>query len=153
MGIDGLRAFLRRHRRVAINTNIFIYQLEAHPRYDALTGVIFSWLEASGHSAVTSAITMTELLVQPYARKDEALVERYYGLLATFPHLDWNAPSLSTAGLAARLRADYRMRTPDALQAATALESGATAFLTNDAIFKRVQGFEALVLEELIRPS
>ena len=87
MGIDGLRAFLRRHRRIAIDTSIFIYQLEAHPRYDSLTGVIFSWLEASGHSAVTSTITMTELLVQPYARKDEALVERLYGLLATLPRL------------------------------------------------------------------
>ena len=74
-------------------------------------------------------------------------------LLATFPRLDWTPPDLNTAGLAARLRADYRMRTPDALQAATALESNATGFVTDDVIFKRVQGFEALVLEELIRPT
>ena len=153
MGIDGLRAFLRRHRRIAIDTNIFIYQLEAHPRYDALTGVIFSWLEASGHSAVTSAITMTELLVQPYARKDEALVELYYGLLATFPRLDWIPADLKTADQAARLRAEFRLRTPDAQQAATALEFEATGFVTNDAVFKRVPGFESLVLDDLIRPS
>ena len=153
MGIDGLRVFLRRHRRIAIDTSIFIYQLEAHPRYDSLTGVIFSGLEASVHSAVTSTITMTELLVQPYARKDEALVERYYGLLATLPRLDWHSPDLNTADVAARLRADYRLRTPDALQAATALVSDATGFLTNDAIFKRVTGFETLVLDDLIRPS
>jgi predicted nucleic acid-binding protein len=46
------------------------------------------------------------------------------------------------------------MRTPDALLAATALESEATGFVTNDAIFKRVSDFETLVLEELLsRPS
>ena len=85
MGIDGLRGFLRRHRRIAIDTSIFIYRIEVHPRCDSLTGVIFSWLEASSHFAVTSTITMTEILVQPYARKEEELVERYYGLLATMP--------------------------------------------------------------------
>ena len=51
MGLDDLRAFLRRHRRIGIDTSIFIYQLEAHPRYDSLTEVVFSWLEASSHSA------------------------------------------------------------------------------------------------------
>lgn len=96
---------------------------------------------------------MTELLVQPYARKDEALVELYYGLLATFPRLDWIPADLKTADQAARLRAEFRLRTPDALQAATALEFEATGFVTNDAVFKRVPGFETLVLEELIRPS
>ena len=74
-------------------------------------------------------------------------------LLATFPRLEWTPPDLNTADLAARLRAEHRLRTPDGLQAATALESGATGFVTNDAVFKKNPGFEALVLEELIRPS
>jgi predicted nucleic acid-binding protein len=153
LGLDPLRAFLRRHRRIAIDTSVFVYQMEAHPRYDGLTASIFGWLESPRHSAVTSTITMTEILVKPYVNRNERLVRLYFNLLAVFPGLDWNAPTLSTAALAARLRAEHNMRTPDALLAATALESEATGLVTNDAIFKRVPGFETLVLEELLRPS
>jgi predicted nucleic acid-binding protein len=36
------------------------------------------------------------------------------------------------ADRAARLRAEYRLATPDAIHIATAIESGATLFVTND---------------------
>jgi predicted nucleic acid-binding protein len=153
LGLAALRAFLRRHRRIAIDTSVFVHHLEGHIRYDQFTRLIFSWLESPGHSVVTSTITMTELLVKPYAKNDEPLVHLYFNLLATFPHLEWNVPDLNTAGLAARLRAEHRMRTPDALQAATALDAAATGFVTNDAVFRRVPAFETLVFDELIRVS
>lgn len=149
MGLD-LRAFLRRHRRIALDTSIFIYQLEANVRYVALTDHIFSWLERPGSKAVTSTITMTELLVQPYRSAEEARVDEFYGLLSTYPNLDWIAPDLEIADLAARLRALHHLRTPDALQAATASHAGATALITNDAMFERVQAFETLVLDCLL---
>lgn len=66
-----LDAFLRRHRRIALDTSVFIYQLEANPRYVALTDHIFTWLEKPDHKGVTSTITMTELLVQPYRDSSE----------------------------------------------------------------------------------
>lgn len=42
------------------------------------------------------------------------------------------------------------MRTPDALQAAAALVCEATGFISNDAGFKKVAGFEVAILEELV---
>jgi predicted nucleic acid-binding protein len=153
LGLAGVRTFLRRHSRIAIDSNVFIYRIELHPAYDELTKVIFSWLEAPGHTAVTSTITMTELLVKPYATNDIPLVWRYFSLLSTFPNLDWYPTSLKVATRAAQLRAAHNMRTPDALQAATALVAEATGFVTNDAVFKRVPGFEPLILSELTRSA
>ncbi len=150
MGINRLRTFLRRHRRIALDTNIFIYQLEANARYLALTDHIFSWLERPDCKAVTSTITMTELLVQPYRDSDEQRVDEFYGLLSTYPNLDWIAPNLEIADLAARIRALHRLRTPDALQAATAAHAHATALITNDPAFERVEAFETLVLDKLL---
>jgi predicted nucleic acid-binding protein len=98
---------------------------------------------------VTSTITMTELLVQPYRGLDEQQAGLFYGLLSTYPNLDWIAPDLEIAGLAARLRAAHRLKTPDALQAATAVHAGASGLITNDPVFERVEGFEALVLDRL----
>jgi len=80
LGVEGLRLFLRRHRRIALDTSIFIYQLEANPKYLALTDAVFSWVERSGHEAVTSTITMTELLVPSYREGDEQRVDEFYGL-------------------------------------------------------------------------
>jgi predicted nucleic acid-binding protein len=42
------------------------------------------------------------------------------------------------------------LRTPDALQAATALHTQATGLITNDPVFTRVESFEALVLDQLL---
>jgi predicted nucleic acid-binding protein len=150
LGLERLRAFLGRHRRIALDTSIFIYQLEASPRYLALTDHIFSWLERPRSTAVTSTITMTELLVQPYRDSDEQRVDEFYGLLSTYPNLDWLAPNLEIADLAALIRAIHRLRTPDALQAATAVQAEATGLITNDPVFERVKDFETLILERLL---
>jgi predicted nucleic acid-binding protein len=92
---------------------------------------------------------MTELLVQPYRQADDEQVDEFYGLLSTYPNLGWIAPDLPIADAAARIRAAHRLRTPDALQAATAIQSSATAMITNDPAFERVKEFETLVLERL----
>jgi predicted nucleic acid-binding protein len=150
LGLDRLHTFLRRQRRIALDTSVFIYQLEANPRYLAFTDRIFSWLEKRGCGAVTSTITMTELLVQPYRDGDDERMDQFYGLLSTYPNLEWIAPDLEIADLAAQIRAVHRLRTPDALQAATAVRSQAMGLITNDPVFERVPGFETLVLDRLV---
>lgn len=115
----------------------------------ALTDQIFAWLEQLGHTAVTSTITMTELLVQPYLNSGQEPVNEFYALLATYPNLDWIAPDLEIADTAARIRATHRLRTPDALQAATAIHAAASGLVTNDPVFERVDGFETMLLDQL----
>jgi predicted nucleic acid-binding protein len=150
LGLDRLTAFLKRHSRIALDTSVFIYQLEASPPYLPLTDRVFSWLEKSRSTAVTSTITMTELLVLPYRNSDERPVDELYALLSLYPNLEWIAPSLEIADVAARILAQHRLRTPDALQAATAAVSGATGLVTNDAVFERVTKFEVLILDHLL---
>jgi predicted nucleic acid-binding protein len=150
LGLERFRAVLERHRRVAIDSSIFIYQLEANPRYVALSDAVFVWVERPGCSAVTSTITMTELLVQPYRDRDADRADEFYALLSTYPHLEWIAPNLEIADLAARLRGLHSLRTPDALQASTAIKSDATSMITNDPVFERVGAFEAVILDRFL---
>jgi len=149
LGVARLDAFLRRHRRIALDTSVFIYQLENHPRYVGLTDRVFSWLEQLAGRGVTSTITMTELLVQPYRDGDQRRVDEFYGLLSTYPNLDWVDPSLEIADIAARIRATHGLRTPDALQAATAVQATASGLITNDPVFAPVTGFETLILDQV----
>jgi predicted nucleic acid-binding protein len=120
------------------------------PRYARITAPIFAGIEDGRQSALTSTITVTELLVQPYRDANEDRANQFYGLLTTYPHLEWIAPDLEIADLAARFRAQHGLRIPDALHAATAAGRQATGFITNDSVFKRVDAFETLVLEELL---
>ena len=128
---------------------MFIYQLEANARSLALTDQIFTWIERPGGKAVTSTITMTELLVQPYRAADQQ-ADEFYVLLSTYPNLEWIAPNLEIADRAAKLRALHGLRTPDALHAATAVHAGATGLVTNDPVFERVKDFETLLLDKLL---
>lgn len=150
MGVERLRTSLARHHRIALDTSIFIYHLEANAKYLALTDCFFSWLESNASSAVTSVITMTELLVKPYRESDDETVDKCYTLLSTYPNLEWMSPTLEIADLAAEIRAIHRLRTPDALQAATALHTNATAFVTNDSVFQRIRDLDVLILDDFV---
>lgn len=93
---------------------------------------------------------MTELLVQPYRAANQQQADEFYVLLSTYPNLEWIAPNLEIADRAAKLRAVHGLRTPDALQAATAVHARATGFVTNDSTFVRVKDFETLLLDKLL---
>jgi len=52
--------------------------------------------------------------------------------------------------MAAAMRARYGLRTPDALQAATAICSRATLLVSNDRAFRRVEGIRSLLLDDIL---
>jgi len=50
---------------------------------------------------------------------------------------------------AAELRAEYGIKTPDAIQIATGIFGGAAIFLTNDGKLEKVDEIEVIVLDEM----
>ena len=151
MSPQRLSRFLEGHETIGIDTSLFIYQVEAHPKYKELTHSVFTWVEGPTGRAVTSAITLLEVLVQPYRSSDRKRVNLFYSLLSTYPKLAWVEVSLEIADRAAHLRAEYNLRTPDALQAATAIACRATGFISNDAALRRVTGLDVVILDELLQ--
>jgi predicted nucleic acid-binding protein len=146
-----LELFLAQHAKIGIDTSVFIYQIEENEKYVEVTQRIFDWLEGPRARAVTSTITMLELLVHPYRANDSESLDSFYALLSTYPHLEWLPLTLSVADQAASLRARHNLKTPDAVQAATALAETATGFITNDPVFHRVEELEVLILDEVLQ--
>jgi len=146
-----LQDFLKNYSVMGLDTSIFIYHLEDHPRYSPLTEVIFNTLEKGINRGVTSYLTLIEVLVKP---KTEGLLQAardYEYYLTTFPNLTFCEMGLDVARKASDVRAAERMKAPDAIQLATAIVHGATAFLTNDRIFERVKGVEILILDKFLK--
>ena len=94
---------------------------------------------------------MLELLVKPFKDGNIELVNTIYALGSRYPNLSWVEPSLAVAERAAQLRARYNLRTPDAIQAATAIVSHATGLITNDVGLAKVEDLEVLMLFENFR--
>lgn len=139
------------HRRIALDTSIFIYHLEYHPRYLPLTQELLAGVEAGLWPAVTSTITLMELTVRPWQLERPDVARAYEDALAHFPHLTLVDVTPDVARQAARLRAEYNLRPADALHAATALTRDATAFVTNDRDFARLSALlDIIVLSDFV---
>lgn len=94
-------------------------------------------------------IALAEILPHPIARKQEHYVSAYREMLLNSTYIAAMDVTAEVAVRAAHLRAQYNLKTPDALHLATAIEAGCQAFLTNDADLKRVPGIRVLVLDAL----
>lgn len=136
-------------RTVFIDSAPFIYYIEEHPRFaDVVETFFISALQKNELKITTSVITIAEVLVHPYREKNDVLVREYediFGGTADFPVLPINR---SIAKKAAKLRADYSLKTPDALQLATAIMSDASFFLTNDKALSRVRTIEIVLMND-----
>lgn len=148
-----LHDFLRKHPVIGLDTSLFIYHFEDDPRYAPLTEVIFTALEKGTNKGITSYMTLMEILTKPKAEGLLEAVRDYEYYLTTFPNLALVELGLEVARKASDLRAIHRIKAPDAIQIATALFYGATAFLTNDRIFERVKEIDILILDKLLGPA
>ncbi len=144
---------LTKYTRIGLDTSIFIYHLEAHPRYLPLTRELLSGVQAGQWTAITSTVTIMELTVRPWQVNRPAVAYEYEALLAYFPHLVLADVTRDVARRAAQLRARYRLRPADALQAATALLHDATAWVTNDHFLTRLApDLDVIILDDLVKP-
>jgi predicted nucleic acid-binding protein len=144
------QGFPAERERIGLDTNVFIYFLEYHPRYGAWCASLFDRIERGQNSAVTSTVTLLELLVQPYRDQKAELAQKIFALASTYPKLEWVSVTMNIADRAAELRARYRLSTPDAIQLATAIGHNATRFYGNDRGLRRVKEIECVLVDDLI---
>jgi predicted nucleic acid-binding protein len=111
---------------------------------------VFVEIASRNIEAITSTITLLEVLVHPLRTGDGALAEKYREILLSSEGLTTFEISHEVSEMASRLRAKYSMRTPDALQIAVGVLYGATKFLTNDPDLKRVSEIKILVLDDYL---
>ena len=132
-------ADLKGFSAVGLDSSILIYHLEDVPPYSDLTEAAFAAIAEGSPSAVLSTLSVTQLLVQPFSNEQPDRIAAFEQFILSSPNTALIPTSYAIAKEAARLRASYRIRTPDALLVATALSGKAEAFLTNDARLRRLK--------------
>lgn len=144
--VDELRGQL-----VALDTAPLIYFIEEHPAYCSVVAPFFEQLDKGLIRAATSVITLSEVLVKPLRDGNVRLAEQYREILLNTEGLTTVDVSSVIAEKAARLRSQYSLRTPDAIQIATALHTGASALLTNDIRWPALPDLRILTLDSLLQ--
>jgi predicted nucleic acid-binding protein len=138
MGVDAL-ADVPSGTVLVVDTAPIIYFLEDHRTLAGRYQALFE-RAAQGEVAIAiSAITVAEVLSGPAAGGNEVLLESYRAALTQSP--GWSVIDVSerVAVAAARFRAAYRLKLPDALQLATAVAIGAYGLVTHDRDFRAVK--------------
>ena len=110
---------------------------------------LFQAVDHGDIQLVTSVVTLLEVLVHPIKHGDEAIAQNYNDILLSSPNIATLPLTPVTAQVAAELRAEHGLKTPDAIHAATAIYEKADAFLTNDRDFSALDGIEVLKLRDL----
>lgn len=125
-----------------LDANIIIYRVEAVEPFNQLVLAALQDLVEKHTNArfAVSRLSMMECLVKPLRDHNTADIDRYRGFFASagLQIVEVSALVIETATL---LRARHGLRTPDAIQAASALSiKGPMTFLTGGRQFRKVPG-------------
>lgn len=134
---------------VGVDTAPFIYYTEENPNYIDTIAPFFEAVGRGDIAIITSVVTFLEVLVHPTRSGNEELANKYHALLFKTKGIQTIDVTQEVAEEAARLRASYNIRTPDAIHVATAIKAGADFILTNDIHFTSLTNPKILVLDQI----
>jgi predicted nucleic acid-binding protein len=142
---------LRSLKHVGLDSMCFIYHFAGRREYLPLTETLFGLVEKGDIQAVSSIISVIETLVAPEKQGRQLVAYEYEKSFRTLPNLTVAPIDWPQAKLAAKFRAIYPgLRTPDAIQIAACILTGAGGFLTNDKQFKQVNEIKTLILDDYL---
>jgi uncharacterized protein len=121
-----------------LDTNCLIYLIEQNPVWGPKIVNRIVLLRKAGDAIATSDLSRTECLVHPFATGDAALVADYLAFFGG-PQVEMLPLTAAVCERAAHIRAasGFKLKAPDCLHLAAAVEHGCGLFLTNDADLAR----------------
>ena len=144
---------LRENMSVFLDTAPLIYFWEQHERYFPALAAFFDEVYANDIMCCVSLVTYIEIVTLPLQQGNRKLASKYRNYLTNAANFQLAAFDLSIADTTAWFRAEHHLRTPDAIQLATAEACGVDYILTNDMAWKNIrmpgQG-QIILVEELI---
>jgi predicted nucleic acid-binding protein len=118
--------------RIYLDANILIHLVEGYPAKHRELDLLLQRIENADVRAVTSELSLAEVLVKPHMENNARLIDLYEGLLVSSPQLEVVPVTRQVLRQSAMLRAASGTKLPDAIHVATALDAGCGHFLSED---------------------
>jgi predicted nucleic acid-binding protein len=119
-------------KRVYLDANPLIYAFESPKDFPQLATHFLGPLQKGELTVVTSTVTITEVLTHPIKNGDAVLEQAYRQFFAAGKSVEIWPVNTEIAERAAQLRAQFGLRTPDAIHIATSLIAKCDLFFTHD---------------------
>ncbi len=141
-------------RLLLLDTMVFSYHLSDHPRYSPLTRTLLAAVESGQVAALTTTVTLAEVLAAPARAGNRRALCDYELYLTQFPNMQLLLLDAAVARETALVRAATGLRLPDAIQVASARVHGADTIVTNDRRWaERVTTPALLLLDDYAAPD
>jgi len=121
-----------------IDSNTLIYATETPGLFPGLMQGLILPLSLGQLKAVTSWLTLAEVLVRPLQIGDSDLVAVYREFLTPSASLTIAPVDGDIAAEASRIRSQFGLKLPDAIHVATGILNGCTSFVTADQQWRKV---------------
>ena len=135
--------------RVYIDSVVIIYTLQGNLNFYELLEPLWAKFQAGNISIFSSELTIPEVLVSPSRTGNRDQIGIYENLLFQ-SGIDLVPINREILLLATELRVKHRLKTPDAIHAATALSINCQRFITNDRDFCNIKKLPVVILSELL---
>ena len=119
-------------QRVYLDSNLYIYVFEGVETYRTRMVELLSVIDSRDIVVIASELLFTEILPRPVKEGRQDLVERYLDLVRNTPRIHLVSVDRPVILRSVHLRAEFGLRSIDALHLATALVHGCETFITND---------------------
>jgi len=139
MEIVKFKNLINNYKVVALDTSIFIYHLEDHPKFGSLAEIIFELAEKNRLKIISSIISPIEILTGYEKAKDFNARSNFIQMMNLFPNIEIYNLASNLVDQIVNLRVKYNLKTPDAIELATAIENKAEVFITNDKKLKKIK--------------
>jgi len=101
-----------RGSKVSLDTAPIIYFIGKHHKYLSVLRPVFVEIDAGNIEAITSTITLLEVLMRPFRTGNEILAQKYRDILLYSEGLNTFEIFHEISEASARLRAKYSIKTP-----------------------------------------
>jgi predicted nucleic acid-binding protein len=138
-------------RSVYLDSNIIIYAIEQGSRWSSVTEKLLMAIDAGGLQAVTSELTMAEVLPKPISLNNPDYLGKYELMFSPSNGIVTMPVSRHILLASCHMQAQMRIKPMDAIHVATAKAAGCQFFLTEDERLGRsmVGDLKLLQLSEL----
>jgi predicted nucleic acid-binding protein len=138
--------------RIYLDVNIWIYALEGYPAFVQDLTQLFQAIDRGTLTAFTSELSLAEALVKPLQTQNIPQQEIYKQAIANRQNVSVIPVQREILIEAAQLRATTKLKLPDAVHFATALQTSCQTFLTNDRGFQGIPGISVVLLSSVVSP-
>ncbi len=137
------------HGTLYVDSVAIIYTVEQITPYCERLRPLWNAVDTGRIRVVASGLSFLECLVSPLRSGDIRLQDAYKKFFSTVGGVQMQPIDSDVIMQGALVRAQTRLKTPDAIHAATALLARVSAFVNNDVDFQRVPGLQTIVLSQL----